>query len=91
MLLMGGNDIEDGRAKRRSGKPLRNLVAKNANAFRNGAVIVTAPAFASNDKHKPLSLRLSGQHEADQLGMRLGQRHAMKIDPPLRAQFAAHQ
>ena len=70
---MGFADLQDGRAKRRLAQPVRNLMAQDAHALGNRAVIGAGFAFAGDDEDQTQGGALSVQDKADQVGMRLGQ------------------
>ncbi len=91
MLQMRRRDLKHQRAERRLGQPLRHLMAQHADALRDRPVIFAALALAGDDENQPLAGTVGVQDEADQFGMRLGQRHAVQVDPRLGAELAARQ
>ena len=64
-------------------------MAQNAHARGDRAVIGAGLALAGDDQNQPQTRRLGVQDEPDQFGMRLGHRHAMKVDPRFGVQLAA--
>ena len=63
-------------------------MAQGSGSVRNGAVVFSSFAFAGDHQNKPEARRMGVQDEADQLGMRLGQRHAMKVNAGFGLQLA---
>jgi len=79
---MCGDDLKHRLHQRRQSEPLRNLMPQNPEAGRDRTAFVAVLALAGDHQNKALAARMSRKDEGDQLGVRLGQRHAVQVDPP---------
>lgn len=88
MLQMRLGNLKHRRTQRWKSQPLRNLMAKRADAMRDRATVLPTFAFAGNDQNQATAASLGVQDKMYQFGVRFRQSHAVQIDAGLGGKLA---